>query len=788
MKNVLLFSILIFPFFIFSQTLIISGFIKDSITSEPIINAIVFCKKQNITVHSNENGYYSLAFNTSDSLLIITFQAEGFQRKVLHINTFNETSFNVFLKSVVFQELDEVNVVAEGKPIPELGTFVLPIKLLKQIPMLGGEPDVIKAFQLMPGVSGGKEGTSGLYVRGGSPDQNLFLLDNVPLYYVSHIGGFISTFDPSMIISIKLYKGNFPAKYSGRLSSVIDIRMRDGNKKKRSGEISVGLLSTKFQINGPFKRDSSWTYLLSARRFNLDLITRPLARIYSNGESVAGYTFYDVNFKLVKRFKNQSKLSFTYYDGRDRIFVNASQKREGNNNSAYKYKSNVIWGNRLASLDFNKAIKKNIFGNFTLATTNFRYVTDINSKYSNQGSDNLSNSNSFIFRSKVNDILLKAQLDFNLSDRLKLSSGLNSTYHVFTPGSIENKGVSQTDTLIGTRIHAFENNVFTEGKIKFNDKIAANLGLNFSSFSLRDTTFFSVEPRVLVAVEMLKNLSFQAGYSRMKQYLHYLSYSGAGLPSDLWVPVTKSLVPEIADQFNAGFTFLPSKKNFPFQISIEFFHKQMTNLLEYKEGVSLFSLASIESKIEKNGRGKVYGIEFLFQKTVGKSTGWIAYTWSKNTRTFENINDGHAFPFKYDRRHDVSIVFAHQFSKRIQFNATWVYSTGNAITLAQNNYYQIDLGTYYYSASPQSYQMNSAQEYNGKNGFRMPAYHKLDASVSFTKEKPEGKRVWSFGVYNLYNQQNPFFYFFKKNKQNEVKLNQLTLFPIIPSVNYSFSF
>lgn len=787
-KSILIFFNFLIVSFVWSQNnYIISGFVTDTLTAEPIIHANVFCVQTQTSVRTNEEGYFSFNHKSIDLTLTLNFQAYGFYKKVISLSGTSDTTIQVKMRYSKTEELQELIVQAKQYRM-DLGSIQLPMRQLKQIPMMGGEPDVIKAFQLMPGVSGGKEGTSGLYVRGGSPDQNLFLLDNAPLYYVSHIGGFMSTFDPNMISAIKLYKGNFPARFSGRLSSVVDIHMRDGNVKKHSGEIFIGLLSTKFQVDGPIGRDSSLTYLLSLRRFNIDIITRPLSKILSNGSSTAGYTFYDVNVKLVKRFKNNGKLAFTYYDGRDRIFVNSSQKLESSNTNAYKSKNNVIWGNRLASINYSKALNKCTFVNFTVATTNFRYITDLSSKYSDNGTDKLTNLNEFSFRSKVNDILFKSNFNFNVSENFKIITGMNSTVHLFTPGDIKNSAVLSSDTLIKNQIPALENNLYFEGQFKFGHKITGNFGFNTSSFSLKDTTFYSLDPRLLIAYNVNDAVSIQIGFSKLKQYLHYLSYSGAGLPSDLWVPVTKDLIPEVSNQLSAGIIFSPKYKNFPFQVVVEVFHKQMNNLLEYKEGVNLFSLAAIESKIEKSGKGKVYGFEILLQKTAGKTTGWIAYTWSKNTRTFDNINGGNAFPFKYDRTHDISIVFAHSFSKRIQLNATWVYSTGNAITLAQSKYYQIDLGNYYYNDPAQSYQLNTAEEYNGKNGYRMPDYHKLDLGVSFTKAKTRGIRIWSFGLYNVYNQQNPFMLFYKKNKQQENSLHQLTLFPIIPSVSYSFAF
>lgn len=788
MQMRLLTIVLLFPCFqLFSQQKIITGFVKDVTTQEALISASVYVVRLNMLVQTNESGYFSILLPDSDSIVELSFAAYGYRKQTKQVDLNQNKPLTIYLVNALYNEMEAVEVSAERVKKPEIGLIELPVKQLKQIPMIGGEADVIKAFQLMPGIQGGKEGTSGLYVRGGSPDQNLFLLDEIPLYYVSHIGGFVSTFDPNAINSIKLYKGGFPARYSGRLSSVIDIRMKDGNLKKRSGEIAVGLLSTKFQLDGPLGKDSSWTYLVSARRFNIDLFTRILSRIDSQGKSSAGYTFYDLNGKLVKRYKNNSKLSLTFYHGRDRIFMNGSQKMDEKNSTAYKFKSNVKWGNLMGAVNYSIPLKKARFANFTLATTHFKYITDVNSRFSDKGSDALTNQTRFKFSSGVRDIILKSQVDLPHSKNYTVKLGMNNNYHFFTPGRIETKGVTSSDTVIGdSKIQAFENTLFIENQLNLSGAFSVNLGLNATAFSLKDKTFFSLQPRLFFNWSVLKNVSMQGGYSRMNQYMHYLSNSGAGLPSDLWIPVTKKLVPEISDQFNLGFTF--AKNKFPFTLVLEGFYKNFSNLIDYKEGANLFSTEAIENKLVQHGKGKVYGIEVLVQKTIGKTTGWIAYTYSKNTRTFEMLNGGKTFPYKYDRTHDISIVVSHAFSERIQLTATWVYATGNALTLAQGKYNQIDLGAYYYSSKPQTFQQNEAHLYQGKNGYRMPAYHKLDVGINLSKKKPKGIRTWSFGLYNAYNQQNPFFLFYRKNKNNEVKLNQLTLFPVIPSVGYSFVF
>jgi len=769
-----------------------SGFVRDAETNEVLVDAKVYSPNLNQGAITNTSGYFSLTLPSADYDLVI--DAFGFERQLLSISLQSDTVINFFLKVDKVQELDEIQVVSNeddsfGKT--KIGLINVPLEQLKSIPNLAGEPDIVKAFQLMPGVQSGSEGTSGLYVRGGTPDQNLFLLDNTPLYYVSHIGGFVSTFDPNAINSIKLFKGGFPARYNGRLSSVIDIKMKDGNQKKTRGEVAVGLLTTKFQIDGPLSKDSSITYFFSARRFNMDLFTRILARIDSKGESSAGYTFYDLNGKLVKRFNNNGKLALTLYEGRDRIFVNASKKAETTSGISYKNKSNVRWGNFMANLNYTQSFGDKLFGDFALATTNFKYTTDANGRYSNPGQQELVHQSRIKFVSEVNDIILKGQLEYEVSPSYKLIGGATSTFHLFTPGRVKYVKQNASDTLIGDdKINAFENNVFIENQLKLGDKFDINFGLNFTSFLMKDTTFNSFQPRLTASWEIYDNLVLQGGYSRMNQNMHYLTNSGTGLPSDLWIPVSKKMLPEVSNQYNIGFTYSLKKRKFPLNFILEGYYKDLSNLIDYREGSNLFQASQLEDKIVSNGTGKVLGVELLIQKKIGRLTGWVGYTLSKNTRQFDEVNNGEPYPFIFDRRHDVSLTLSYKVNENVQITGTWVYATGSPVTLAKAKYdlVGLDYDYSYNSINDQFQYFNDAHVYDGKNNARLPDYHKLDVGVRLSKVKPRGLRTWYFGLYNAYNRQNPFFLFYKENSQGEVTLHQLTLFPIIPSFSYSFVF
>lgn len=766
-----------------SDRFVVSGYVRDAFTQEAIVGAKISISNLGIGTVSNAQGAYSLAVSTKVQNVSIQISATGFKtlQKVVVISS--DLNLNFELSVSVTKDVEIFYVDSAQLQNPEIGVLSIPMAQIKNIPSLGGEPDILKAFQLMPGVQGGQEGSSGIYVRGGTPDQNLFLLDDVPLYNVNHIGGFFSTFDANTIESVKLYKGGFPAQYAGRLSSVMDIRVKEGNSKKHKGELAVGLLTSKINFEGPLGKDSSMSYLVSARRFNLDLFIRPIARVSTGGRNTAGYTFYDLSGKFVKQFKNGDRLSFTIYEGRDRIFLQGSRRQSGENGVAYSFRSNINWGNFMSSLSYSKQLNPRSNLLFSLSTTNFRYSNSTSAKYSDIGSNDLVNRSKVEFISGINDVIGKVHFESQVTDYYQIKSGISVTGHRFTPGKIA-VSVFETDSVFGADyLYAAETNTYFENHLKIGKRISINAGLNFNSFFLKDTTFMAFQPRFMATFNFNEQLNLQIGYSRMTQNLHYLANSGVGMPSDVWLPATKDLVPEISNQYNLGLTYKIRNEKYPVNFVIEGFYKDMRNLIDYKDGVTIFSPSSIMQKILLNGTGIVYGAELLIQKSIGRLTGWVGYTWSKNTRQFDDLNFGNPYPFVFDRRHELSVVLSYKFKENIVINASWVYMTGNAITLGQGNQLAPNIGFY-----PPGYFFHDSHMYNGKNGYRLPSFHKLDFSVSFTKRKTKGVRTWNFGVYNAYNRNNPLFLFYQHNNEGKVTLHQLTLFPIIPSLSYSFIF
>jgi len=640
----------------------------------------------------------------------------------------------------------------------------------------------------MPGVQSGSEGSSGLYVRGGSPDQNLMLLDDVPLYYVNHLGGFVSTFNTDAINTVKLIKGGFPAQYGSRLSSILDIRMKDGNMKEFHGKGMIGLVAAKLSIEGPIKKDTS-SYIISYRRMLYDLITQPVSKLINDGGGGFGYHFYDFNAKINHQFSDKNRIFLSVYLGDDKFNVNYKEK---DNKGKNKVKNKLKWGNNLVAFRWNHTYNSKLFSNVTLAYTRYRFMTE----FSNKNTQNNENLKSFrSFKSGIYDTSAKIDFEYFAGSNYKIKFGLSGIYHKFTPGinkiNREEEGFSTIDTIFGNKdIYALENAVYVENELKIGNRFSANVGFRAASYIVNQKSFYSLEPRLLFNYLLTDNMSFKVSYATMQQNVHLLTSSGVGFSKDLWVPATKKLVPEQSQQFALGIA--KSIEGGIYEFSIESYYKKMQHLIAYKEGATYInSTSDWEDKVEITGEGESYGLEFLIQKKEGKSTGWVSYTYSKSNRQFENINNGITYPYKYDRQHDISIVFNHKLKKNIDFSATWVFGSGNPVTLATgkyiipNNYgnFHIDDINFHDFAA-------EADIYKGKNNFRMRAFHRLDIGFNFRKQKKRGIRSWNISVFNLYNRQNPYYYFFdyKDETSDKLVLKQQSLFPIMPSISYSYKF
>ncbi|MDL2243669.1 TonB-dependent receptor [Bacteroidales bacterium OttesenSCG-928-J19] len=798
--GVLLCLTVLFPIILFSQNYTISGTIIDSESGETLIGASVFDLNTKKGVVSNTYGFYSLTLPAGEVQLQYSFV--GCLPEEINFTLSRDTVIPVRLTKN--NQLHEVVVVGTQNELgvsgSQMGAVNVSVEQIKAIPTLFGENDLIKALQLLPGVQSGTEGFTGFYVRGGGPDENLFLLDGVPLYNVSHMGGFFSTFNTDALKNVTLYKGGFPARFGSRLSSVLDIRMNDGNNQKIKGSVGIGLISSKLNLEGPLGSEKT-TFNISARRTYFDILAKPLIKYLGEDENYEklsmGYYFYDLNAKITHRLSDKDKLFLSFYMGDDVVYSDIRERYQwGDGPDGKPYTSydetmlGLNWGNLLTVLRWNRIITSKLFMNTTATYTRYRYDTKVGSASESTYPDDDNYRVNLVYKSGIEDLSAKVDFDFIPNPNHDVKFGVHYTNHRFRPGVSVAKAKDGTeislDTVVGNRnIRAHETIAYLEDNMRLGAFIKANLGLHYSTFYVQDHFYHSLQPRISMRALINKDLSFKAAYTYMSQYIHLLSNNTISLPTDLWVPVTSRITPMNSHQVSAGFFY--NFRNW-IDFSVEAYYKTMDNLIEYKDGASFLSINTDWQDKVNMGRGWAYGIEFLAQKTVGKTTGWLGYTWAKTERLFdrpgEELNFGLKFPAKYDRRHDLSIVLSHKFSEKIDVSGTWVYSTGNWSTLALQEY-SGDGGSGYISR---------------RNNYRNPGYHRLDLGVNFHKQKKHGKRTWNISVYNAYNQMNPFL-IYKGSKETVTYapdgspqynyknvLKQVTIFPIIPSVSYIYTF
>ncbi len=773
MKTIIFFIIInIFGSYVFSQNVLISGYVENSLSSEKIIGAIV--RTNTNSVLTNDFGFYSIYVPKTDTVTL-TISYIGFETQEINVVALSNNEINV--KLVEQNEIDDV-VVYSNKTIDRSlysNRNYLSIKQLGLLPNLGGEKDLLKAIQLLPGVQTGNEGTNNLFVRGGNADENLIILDGIPLYNVNHIGGFISIFNPDAIKSAEIIKGAFPAKYGGRLSSVLNISLKNGNLNKFSGNFSVSPITSNISINGPIKKNKS-SFIISVRSFYFGLVMRPYSYLSFSGSSF-GYNFHDINLKLNYKFNRKNSLFLSFYEGRDKSLL----KLNNHFISALELgHSDKNWGNTLFSIRLTHIFKPNLFSNFTLATTKYDYVNENNFYATDNSFDYL-----FNFKTQISNIILKSDFSWTVFKNFNIDFGTSHTFLVFTPGQTHFYYKSLNESIDTTYFYndeqALENNFYLQADYKINNFITTNIGFRFSDYLLADKNYFFVEPRIILLFLTSKRTSIKASYAETEQNLHLISSSSASLPMDIWTTATSKIPPSTAKQFSVGFYYSIPKKNIEF--SIEAYNKKSYNLVTFKEGTTYLSVVgSWVDKLEINGNGNATGVEFLIRKNDGKISGWLAYTWSKTTRQFENINSGKIYPFKYDRQHDFSFVCIYKISRKIILSANWVYGSGYPYTLPVSRYNinnEVVTGI--------SIPSNQAIVYADRNSYRMRAYHRLDVATNFTKNVKLGIRTWTISIYNVYNRQNPYFYF-SKYIDGKWQIFQQSLFPIIPSISYSLKF
>lgn len=754
----------------------ISGYVTEKGSLENLPGVTIFQTNTKNATTSNIYGFYSITLAAADSVRL-NFAFVGFEPQTHLVKLNKDQSLNIQLKSQ--NDLQEVEVVAKkSERVSEdvqMSKIDIPIDKVKDIPALLGEKDVMKVLQLMPGVQKGSEGSSGFYVRGGGPDQNLIILDEATVYNAFHLFGFFSLFNGDALKSVELTKGGFPARYGGRLSSVLDMQMKDGDKEKIRGEAGIGLISSRLTLEGPLIKNKC-SFLVSGRRTYADALIYPFLPKDNKG----GYYFYDLNAKINYVISDKDRLYLSGYFGKDKFYLN--NKSFGNEN-----KVGLNWGNSTATARWNHLFGNKLFCNTSLIFTDYQLVISADEKY--RSGDQFS----LRYSSGIRDYSIKTGFDYIPNPQHYIKFGLQGIYHQFRPGAIVIKSSFNSENLNQTKlIEAFENAVFVEDDWKINNRWRLNAGLRVSNYIVRKENYLNPEPRASLRYKLREDLSLKASYALMNQYMHLLSNTGIGLPTDLWVPAT-SRAPFMRSQ-QAALGIAKDFLNKGYDISVEGYYKKMDKVLGYREGASFLTVLDNEGQEvswEDNvtsGQGWSYGSEILLRKNEGKFTGWIGYTLSWTQLQFNELNFGKKFYARYDRRHDISVVGVYHINKRITFSFTWVYGTGNAITLPLNTYNAYAYVNYMQNGFNQQ-DVGTVQDFGQqRNAFRMSAYHRLDLGIQFHKKFKRVERTFELGIYNAYSRQNPYFYYIETQQDGTQKLMQVSLFPIIPSFTWSWKF
>jgi hypothetical protein len=767
----------------YSQTKFkISGYVRDSASRETLIGATLQIVETGKYVSTNQYGYFSI--NVLAGSATISTSSIGYLPHRLSYKVDSNLVVDIFLSSNSTLS-SEIIISATKKDAnvknAQMGQIDLSMGKIKALPVLFGEVDPLKTLQLFPGITNAGEGNSGIYVRGGGPDQNLLLLDDAVVYNSGHLFGFFSIFNGDAIKNISIIKGGMPAQYGGRLSSVLDVAMKDGNMKKFQVEGGIGSIAARFSLQGPIKKDKS-SFILSGRRTYIDALAKPFIKKGSQFDG-SGYYFYDLNAKFNYRFSAKDRVYLSGYFGRD-VFDFVNNKRQ--------FDVNIPWGNSTITARWNHVFKRNLFVNTTLLYNDYNFMFGARQKYFD-----------FSLKSGIRDFSYKSDFDFFASDAHRIKFGLQATRHIFTPSIVSGKqdtSIFKND--LAQKKYSNELSAYVQDDWDISNNVKVNYGLRWSGFqqigpyknytsdnfgnhldsivykATETVKFYNgIEPRTTVRLSLNETTSLKASVSRNLQYIHLVSNAGTTLPTDIWVPSTLRVKPQISWQYATG--VFKNFNNNTFETSIELYYKSMQNQIEYKEGYTPSSKDTEEEFVF--GKGWSYGAEFFVNKAKGRFTGWIGYTLAWTLRKFPQINSGNVYPAKFDRRHDLSVVGMYDLNKKWKLSTVFVYATGNATTLPEKFF--IVEGVL-------------SQQFSNINKYRLAPYHRLDFSATYTPTPKKVKKItgsWVFSVYNAYSRKNPYFYYFDQTGSPfagtlQVQATQVSLFPAIPSVTYNFKF
>ena len=777
----------------------ISGFVRDSASYESLLGASVLVKSSRGGTMSNNYGFYSLILPPGKVRLRASYV--GFKAMEIEIDLQRDTMIDFPLRSLA--SLGEV-VIRGTRPRYEIlssraGVIDVPAERVKSMPALLGEADLVKTLQQLPGVAVGTEGMTGLYVRGGGADENLYLLDGNPVYHVNHLLGFFSAFNPDAIKNTRFYKGSFPAEYGGRLSSVVDVRMNDGNRQEYHGNISVGLLSARANLEGPIVKDRS-SFNVSVRRTWLDLITgTALAIINKNSDTKEsfGYHFFDINAKVNHSFSERSRAYLSFYMGQD-AFRQGSKEKHEDSDDMFLWR----WGNLIGSAGWNYVFGQKLFGNLMVGYSRFRsHIRQEAKGYEIEGNraERQSIKRDSRYKSEMEDLSVRLSVDYSPSMNHRIRMGTDYLYHNFRPENSQQRSWVN-DSLVNpvyellydySLIKGHEFSLFAEDEMRVTDRLRVNAGLRYTLFHVENEIYHSFQPRLSARYLLRPDLSAKISYSKMNQYVHLLSNTYVNQPTDIWVPVTEQVPPMSSHQITAGL-YYNLKRMYDF--SIEGYYKRLNNLIDYKDHWPVETHFSGWEDRVGLGKGKTYGVEFMAQKTNGKTTGWIGYTLSWSDRWFPDgsVNKGRHFPFRFDNRHKVNVVVSRKLSRKVELTAAWVFASGNHISLPEYKYlspiYQKENGY----AGVDSYRpMNSGL--STRNNYQLSPYHRLDLGVNFYRYKKKGRMgIWNISIYNTYLKPNPFMTEVMVNQdinqRYQVVLQETILFYCMPSVSYTYKF
>ncbi len=774
---------LLFPATLLAQKFTLSGYVRDKQTGEELIGANIYFSELLKGTVSNTYGFYSISTEKGSYTLVISYL--GYETYETRVELINDIRLNIELQPSGLST-GEVTIQADrtdkNVKSTETGTILLPIKTIESLPVLFGEVDILKTIQLLPGVQSAGEGSAGFYVRGGGPDQNLILLDGATVYNASHLFGFFSVFNSDAIKDVKLIKGGMPAEYGGRLSSVLDISMKEGNMKEYKARGGISLIASRLTVEGPIKEDTS-SFIISGRRTYVDLLIRPFVPD-SSPFAGSGYYFYDLNAKVNYRISDRDRVFLSGYFGRD-VFSFA--------NAENGVAMNIPWGNTTASARWNHLFSDKLFMNTTAIYSDYQFSIDI-----------LQNDFNLKLFSGITNYTLKTDFSYFPGDNHKITFGANYTRHLFIPSSVSGQS-EEVSIDVGDALLQFANDysIYINDEFDLTPRLRINAGLRGTIFQqvgpftryVKNTEgvntdtitwnagdevvrFQNLEPRLSMRYTLGKSNSLKASYTHNYQYIHLASVSTVLLPTDLWIPSSDVVFPQVGNQYSIGY-FHNFFEDY-LETSVELYYKTMENQIEYRPGSS-FGL-TVGDNADNNfvyGDGESYGMELFVRKNFGSITGFAGYTLSRTTRQFDDINLGNPYPARYDRRHDFSGTLTYEYDKW-QFSAVFVYGTGSAFTPIVGRYF-MDNGTI-------------VTEYGDFNSFRMPHYHRMDVSITYLlMQKDERRSSLNLSVYNVYNRQNPYFIYYDfqgsiLDGQFATMAKQVTIFPIMPSIAWNFSF